>query len=349
MSILGVTEIEQQVLQQGSRRFNALGKRLSVCDYSPKLQRAVVDFGAEDSYELASQRLKVHHNLSLSATTVRKITLYHARRIQSMQEPSGTVGEVAAKGQDVITAQADGTMLPIVEIKEASKGDLRKHRTCQWKEFRLCGAQAHGSTQTHYGVSQGDVNQAGYVWADTVANTGWGLNSKIHVVCDGATWLTHQAQENFGGQASVLIDFYHLSEYLAAAAAEIKASPKQAKRWLHTQQKRLKAGHAHKTITALSSHLAETSQPGDTDSATAQAHRYMNNRTDQLDYKTAIEQGLPIGSGLIEGAHRHILHKRLKLSGAWWKIENASAIAHLRVARANNTEQQYWDNIALHA
>ena len=46
-------------------------------------------------------------------------------------------------------------------------------------------------------------------------------------------------------------------------------------------------------------------------------HRYLSNRTDQLDYKNAIEKGLPIGSGEIESAHRYVIQKRLKLSGAW--------------------------------
>jgi len=33
-------------------------------------------------------------------------------------------------------------------------------------------------------------------------------------------------------------------------------------------------------------------------------YRYLSNRKEQLDYKGAIEKGLPIGSGEIESAHR---------------------------------------------
>ena len=49
------------------------------------------------------------------------------------------------------------------------------------------------------------------------------------------------------------------------------------------------------------------------------AYRYLDRRMDQLDYHSAIERELPIGSGMIEGGHRHVLQNRLKLSGAWWK------------------------------
>ena len=39
-------------------------------------------------------------------------------------------------------------------------------------------------------------------------------------------------------------------------------------------------------------------------------YRYIKNRPDQLDYKAALAQGLPIGSGEIESAHRYVLQKR---------------------------------------
>jgi hypothetical protein len=53
------------------------------------------------------------------------------------------------------------------------------------------------------------------------------------------------------------------------------------------------------------------------------AHRYIRNRLDQFDYRAAIEAGLPIGSGEVESAHRYVIQERLKISGAWWRDENA--------------------------
>lgn len=59
-----------------------------------------------------------------------------------------------------------------------------------------------------------------------------------------------------------------------------------------------------------------------------------------MDYKKAKNQGLAIGSGEIESSHRHVIQKRLKISGAWWKVENANAL--MRVARANGYWEGYW-------
>ena len=46
------------------------------------------------------------------------------------------------------------------------------------------------------------------------------------------------------------------------------------------------------------------------------ALRYLGNRTDQLDYAYALAHDLPVGSGLIESGHKHVLQARLKQSGA---------------------------------
>ena len=72
------------------------------------------------------------------------------------------------------------------------------------------------------------------------------------------------------------------------------------------------------------------------------ARRYLANRPDQLDYATALAADLPIGSGLIEAGHRHVLHARLKVSGAWWQRENAEAMIQARVCRANGQWAASW-------
>jgi hypothetical protein len=47
-------------------------------------------------------------------------------------------------------------------------------------------------------------------------------------------------------------------------------------------------------------------------------HRYLSNRIGSLDYPRALKLGLPIGSGMIESGHRHVLQARLKKAGAAW-------------------------------
>jgi len=65
-------------------------------------------------------------------------------------------------------------------------------------------------------------------------------------------------------------------------------------------------------------------------------------RTDPFFTRNAIKTGLPIGSGMIESGHKHVLQERLKKAGVAWLPENADAIAQLRVLRSNNQWESLW-------
>jgi len=74
-------------------------------------------------------------------------------------------------------------------------------------------------------------------------------------------------------------------------------------------------------------------------------HCYLSNRKDQLDYKSVLGNGLPVGSGEIESAHRYVIQKRLKLSGAWWEASNVNPMFSLCVVRVNDEWSDYWENL----
>ena len=168
----------------------------------------------------------------------------------------------------------------------------------------------------------------------------WGRNSQIHALGDGAEWIRLQTQEVFGTQGTFLCDYYHVSEYLADAAPSCRVKAPQ--QWRRTQQKRLKRGALQKVINTLAEHLEPVGTIEELAPVT-KAHRYLNNRTDCLDYPRALRLGLPIGSGMIESGHRHVLQVRLKKAGAAWLTSNAGLIASLRVLRANNRWLTLWN------
>ena len=61
------------------------------------------------------------------------------------------------------------------------------------------------------------------------------------------------------------------------------------------------------------------------------AHRYLTNGTDCLNYKRALSLGLPIGSGMIKSGHRHVLQARLKKTGPWLLINAKCDYGTIRV------------------
>ncbi|MBS1789628.1 MAG: UPF0236 family protein [Acidobacteria bacterium] len=208
-----------------------------------------------------------------------------------------------------------------------------------WRKARLCLAHEPGQVQRRYAATLAEVEAVGDRWLDCVARAGAGAETRIHSLGDCAAWIADQAERCFGERGSYLLNFYHVSEYLSAAAERI--APLEAASWRKRQQEKLKENHLSEVLSELEPHL-EPSCNQEEESPMRACYRYLANHREYLDYKGAIERGLPIGSGEIESGHRHVIQARLKRAGAWWKEENAEKMLALRVARANSEWESYW-------
>lgn len=282
-------------------------------------------------------RVKEHYGFELHSSAVRSATLETAQRARKTLESKYArhYRVLPAIGREWVVAQADGTMICTVK-----PGRRKGKRPREWKEMRLVAAQAQGSSQAVYAATFQSVDDTARRWAHCARDVGWGLKSQIHVVADGAEWIRLQAGMIFGDQHHMLCDFYHVSEYLAAASK--MASPSQSERWRKTQQRRLKRGASASVIAELLFHQEGPDTPKE-EAPVTNAYRYLNNRRQCLDYKSALQKQLPIGSGLIESGHRHVLQARLKKAGTSWLPHTAEAMAQLRVLRANNLWSSLWN------
>jgi hypothetical protein len=310
------------------------------------LQRVVTDFGADVAFAQAMDKLVEHYGVLLGESTIRRITEGHAQTIYETAQLNESWP--AQTGAETVIAQMDGGMVPIVE-PDAAQADQRKGKQLQWKEAKICLAHAKGSkTLVYGGTLQGDVAQAGRELFHCATVAGFGSNSRIHAVGDGADWIATQVEEKFGAQGGYLVDFYHVCDYLSAAAEAVTDTPHAAKVWMAEQKERLKTQRVGELMRLLRPHL-EPASVDDDDAPIRQCHRYLSNRMHQLDYQSALANDLPIGSGEIESAHRYIVQQRLKRPGAWWRAVNADHMLALRLNRANNRWRAYWATGPAHA
>lgn len=295
----------------------------------------------EDSFEKSSQRLKEHYGFTLPLSAVANLTRAHARGMSRRQEKTcENAGALPREGADEIIAEADGSFLRIVST-DPKTNDLRKSRKVDFREARLCASAAKGSDKVYYDATFGPVDTVAKLWAQTAKMAGMSLQSHIHTLADGAIWIDLQRRIAFGERGELLIDLYHVLEYLGAAAPGCSDRPKQ---WLKTQKKRLKKGQANKVINELKEHREEQSCPEE-DSPVRRAWRYLSNRSEHLAYHRAIEKNLPLGSGMIESGNKHVLQARMKIPGAAWNIDNAENFARARALRANHQWEPYWDEL----
>jgi len=300
--------------------------------YSRPLQRVLADFGAEASFARAAERVKEHYRIDIPESAVRKQTLAHGRKL------SGLVFKHKGAVPRQIITEMDGSMVPVMQPGKGPDG--RKGKTLLWREARLCMARDVEQAAGIYGATMGTADIASDVWRQTALQAGLHDNTFVHGVGDGAPWIVDKFGENFGQQGRYLIDYYHVSEYLAAAAPTVAAKGKEHQ-WRRRQQGRLLNNQSQKVLRSLEPYQ-EIATAAET--PVRDACRYLKERQHHLDYLAARHHKLPIGSGEIESGHRHVIQQRLKLSGAWWKETNIEPMLQLRVARANNQWASYWSN-----
>jgi len=313
--------------------------------YSLPLQRRMTDFGADESFSKASEKLKEHYGITIPVSSIQRITESHAQHIKDHEQLQTDIPDEG--GVACVIAEMDGTMIPIVDTfektdEEGKTRDKRTTREVRWQEARLTLAHPKGSVSPYFGATLGDQDEAGDQLAHCAILSGTGEQTTLHCVGDGAAWICDQVDRVFGPQAGFLIDFYHLCEYLAAASKI--CAPDHPSAWMEEQKQRMKNNDTFEVLTALKPHREPDSVP-DTDAPVRRCYRYIKNRPGQFDYKGALEADLPIGSGEIESAHRSVIQERLKIAGAWWKERNAHTMLGLRTLRANNTWDYYWDSL----
>lgn len=303
--------------------------------YSRPLQRALTDFGADVSFGQAAEKMREHYGLEVPAGMIQKITEEHARKIADLKCPK------MIESTKLLIAEMDGGMVPIVEIGEKEEGvDLRKTRKVCWKEAKLCFARAHKKINRIYAAVIGSPEEAGANLHECARRAGLAETTYVHALGDGAQWIVDQVENQFGIQAHFLVDFFHMCEYLAQAS--VWCNFLDQKGWLEEKKDKMKAGKSEEIFSELKTRLAELEEVTE-DNGLGKCVRYMEKRIKYMDYEQAREKELPIGSGEIESSHRHIVQKRLKIAGAWWKTENANAMLQLRTARANGYWEAYWD------
>src|SRR5438046_5204845 len=71
---------------------------------------------------------------------------------------------------------------------------------------------------------------------------------------------------------------------------------------------------------------------------------YLENNQDFMRYDEYLAAGYPIGSGVAEGACRHLVKDRLEQTGMRWVLEGAQAMLHLRATYLNGDWEAFYEH-----
>lgn len=79
------------------------------------------------------------------------------------------------------------------------------------------------------------------------------------------------------------------------------------------------------------------------EAADTSANYLLKYSASMMQYQKYLNAGLPITTGVIEGACRHLIKDRLDITGARWGLDGAESILKLRSLRSSYDFDNYWE------
>lgn len=150
-----------------------------------------------------------------------------------------------------------------------------------------------------------------------------------------------------GATITIVADIIHVLEYIwEAARALFGGTNADAEKWVADRLLALlegrTGGEVAKTIRWWEARKKKLDPAAHT--AIEKACNYLadRTRTKLLRYQEALRDGLPIATGVIEGACRYVVKDRMDRTGARWTLNGAEAVLRLRAIRASKDFDEYW-------
>jgi len=147
----------------------------------------------------------------------------------------------------------------------------------------------------------------------------------------------------YGVQITIVLDLIHVTEYLwkATTCFNQEASP-AAEEWVTERVLQILRGKAIDVAAGIRRSATKRGLSQGERKAADKCADYLLKYAEYLHYDMYLAQGLPISTGVIEGACRHLVKDRMDLTGARWGLGGAEAVLKLRALRSSGDFDEYW-------
>jgi hypothetical protein len=308
---------------------------------STQARRLVCFFAAANSFAKASAGLKEACGWSVSDETIRLACYKEADRIQGWIDADerayqgflGAAGEIELQIDAAKVNTFDGWRDMKIAIyakrepgepatpEQWNKRDLPEHSA------RVAFARVEEAEE--FGKRLGD-------WAERLRID----TAQVSVLGDGAEWIWKQSERNVPG-ARHCLDVYHGSEHLSdAGKAVFGEKSEQAKTWLEEARMGLLKDGWWGLCSQVGKTLEGQGEPAR--EAMEELLGYFSKHTERLNYCGRLYAGQAIGSGMVEGACKNVIGKRLKQTAARWELGNVQKMAVLCCCCYSDFWVPYW-------
>lgn len=304
--------------------------------HSPYLAEKLIYVGQKMCYENGSEAVNMLVDLEVNDTEIYRLTDSMGEQLEEEVE-SGDYHEIEPlqdiSSEEKVYCQVDGSMLLTREEK--------------WKEVKL-GRVFKQSLILPESVDRQFIRKSEYVAhlgdhtefeekMSTIVDEYSGLEERLVFVNDGAVWIHNWIKSEYP-KATQILDFYHaMTHIMEYAKLKIKDKKKRAE-WQTQTSEGLKKGGYDYIVNRLKKLPPKTKKQKEENEKLL---TYLKNNKDRMEYQRYIAEGLLIGSGAIESAHRKVLQERMKKSGQRWSKKGLKRLMNIRILDNSG----HWDRI----
>jgi hypothetical protein len=315
--------------------------------YTPATVQLMCWAGAMDSsFELASETLARFAGLEIPGRQVQRVVNAFGQKAANWMHDRQS--DKIDKPVEILNIQTDMTGIParpeeLQDIKGKQPDGTAKTRQikvgCVFTQSR--DAKGHPQrdpfSSTYIASFCDRTDFAPLLWEEALKR-GYATARKTVFIGDGAEWIWNMVKDRFR-DAVQIVDFYHACEHLYDLCGALEADGERTKALFKRWRKRLKNNGLPGILKATTKRLPSLSTEA-REAAEAEI-AYFENHADRMKYRTFRRKGYFIGSGAIEGACRHIVAQRAKLSGMRWSCDGAENVMAFRCLIKSNLFDAY--------
>lgn len=318
---------------------------------TPALARLVCLEGADEaSYQKAEEHLKETGGIHISARQIQRLVQQIGAAAQTWQEREALKPLPDAKPVPIFYISGDATGVPM--RKEELKGRKGKqpdgtaktrsaYLGCVFTQHKTdeMGHPVRDYQSTTYVSNMGPLTDFGPLLRQEAIRRGLGQAGKVVLLIDGASGLEHMGDLNFK-DAIQIVDFYHGAEHAGKVVEALLGSKD------HPQYKALRSRWVRRLLGNGIKNLIKQTREQCAGKPQAQKVEeqlgYFIHNVERMQYRTFRQQGLFIGSGVIEAGCKTLIGSRCKQSGMFWSTPGAEDILALRCIHASRRRDQFW-------
>jgi hypothetical protein len=336
-------------------------------DFSQLAEDRIAFMGKDGAFEQSAEALKHLGLFEVAGSTIRDVCMRLAQRLRATIDHQAAQQhcseEVRAEEKpEGLGISVDGVMLGRVDPqhrrRKSKNGKVRgkkglKHFFHEVKTLAIFEFNKRGEAlRQTYQATQERVEDFREKVALEAVKRGAQTVKLLVFLGDGAPWVWKTAAELFPKAIQVL-DWYHAMEHVwAVGRARFGAREKELWAWIATRETELWNGKVEAVIAAIKAVSAELGAPDSSLSDTAKAVEprwiayrnigYFEDNQHRMNYPEYRAKGLPIGSGVVESACKHVVASRLKRAGMRWDESGAENTMALRCHYLNGRWDTLW-------